>query len=329
MEAPTEKIKNSFRSGFVSLVGRPNAGKSTLLNAFVGSHVAIVTDKPQTTRINVQGIWTSDESQVIFLDTPGIHKGESLYNRRMMQEVRSALEQRDLILYVADATMRFTSQEDKAIDLVRKSGTPAFLVLNKVDKLAKRSELLALLERYSKQFNFQEYVPVSALKGEMMDTLRELIVKYLPEGPEYFPPDQVTDQPERYLAAELIREKILRATHQEVPHSIAVFIDHWEETPKTTRIAATIYVERAGQKGIIIGTGGQMLRQIGTEAREDIEEMLGTHAFLELFVKVKENWRENPLFLSQLDWKVNLAQMTTPVHQAEAQDGEDGPVVLP
>jgi GTP-binding protein Era len=302
----TEKNNPGFKSGFVSIVGRPNAGKSTLLNALVGTHVAIVADKPQTTRINVQGIWSSDSAQVVFLDSPGIHKADSIYNRRMMQEVRVALEERDLILYVADATRSFTGEDEQAIEMIRKSGTPSFLVLNKVDRVKDKAELLTLIDRYKEKFEFQEYLPVSALQSDGLDVLRELILRYLPEGPAYFPADQVTDQPERFMAAELIREKILHVTRQEVPHSVAVFIEVWEEKQKLTRIAATVYVERAGQKGILIGAGGATLKRIGSEARKDIEEMLGTKVFLELFVKVQDNWRENPAFLNQLDWKANL-----------------------
>ncbi len=307
MEATAIKTTDGkFVSGFVSIVGRPNAGKSTLLNALVGTHVAIVADKPQTTRVNVQGIWSTERAQVVFVDTPGIHKPESLYNKRMMQEVRAALEERDLLIYVADATRKFTEEDEHAIDMIRKSGTPAFLVLNKVDKVGHKAELLALIESYKEKFEFREYLPVSALTGERLDGLRELILAAMPQGPAYFPQDQITDQPERFLAAELIREKILHETRQEIPHSVAVFIEVWEEKPNVTRIMAAVVVERAGQKGIIIGAGGSMLKRVGTLARADIEEMLGRKVFLELFVKVQENWRESPAFLNQLDWRTNL-----------------------
>lgn len=305
-KSQTEKNSAPFKSGFVSIVGRPNAGKSTLLNALVGTHVAIVADKPQTTRINVQGIWNEESAQVVFVDSPGIHRADSIYNRRMMQEVRVALEERDLILFVADSTHPFTNEDEQAIEMVRKSGTPAFLVLNKTDRLRDKNELLKLIDAYKEKFEFQEYLPISALKDDGLDVLRELILRYLPEGPAYFPSDQVTDQPERFMAAELIREKILHVTRQEVPHSVAVFIEHWEDKAKLTRISANIYVERDGQKGILIGAGGATLKKIGSEARVDIEEMLGRKVFLELFVKVQENWRENPAFLNQLDWKANL-----------------------
>ena len=327
----TQTEKTEFKSGFVSIAGRPNAGKSTLLNALLGAHLAIVTDKPQTTRVNVQGIWNRDDAQVVFVDSPGIHKADSAYNRRMMQEVRIALDERDLILYVVDATRHFTSEDDHAVDLVRKSKTPAFLVLNKIDKLQNKAEMLAVIEKYKEQLEFEEYVPISAKDGEGLDKLRELILQYLPVGPMYFPSDQITDQPERFMAAELIREKILHVTRQEIPHSVAVFIEHWEEKPKLTRISATIYVERQGQKGILIGSGGSTLKQIGTAARQDIEEMLGAKVFLELFVKVQENWRENPAFLNQLDWKANLAAGGPVASRGvvEGEDDSDGPVVLP
>ncbi|MDZ4801740.1 MAG: GTPase Era [Bryobacteraceae bacterium] len=327
----TQTEKTKFKSGFVSIVGRPNAGKSTLLNALVGTHLAIVADKPQTTRVNVQGILNSEGAQIVFVDSPGIHKANSAYNRRMMQEVRVALDERDLILYVADATRYFNSEDDHAVDLVRKSKTPAFLVLNKIDRLDNKAEMLAVLEKYKTQFEFNEYIPISAQEGDGLDKLKELILQYLPEGPAYFPTDQVTDQPERFMASELIREKILHVTRQEVPHSVAVFIEHWEEKPKLTRISANIYVERQGQKGILIGSGGSTLKQIGTAARQDIEEMLGAKVFLELFVKVQANWRENPAFLNQLDWKASIAGggRSTAQSVTESHAAGDGPALLP
>jgi GTP-binding protein Era len=302
-----KKLKNDFVSGFVSIVGRPNAGKSTLLNQFAGAKLAIVTDKPQTTRTTIQGIWTTDRAQVVFLDTPGIHKSDSPLNKRLMQEVRNALEERDLLLYVADATRQFEKADDQALDLVRKTATPALLVLNKIDRLQDKRELLPLIEEWSRKHEFREYFPVSAMRGDGLEELRAEIVRSLPPGPQYFPSGQITDQPERFLAAELIREKILRETRQEVPHSVAVFIDIWQEKKTLTSISATIFVEREGQKGIIIGAGGSLLKKAGTLARRDIEEMLGRKVFLELFVKVRENWRENPAFLNQLDWRLSMS----------------------
>jgi GTP-binding protein Era len=293
-----------FVSGFVSLVGRPNAGKSTLLNALVGEKLAIVTDKPQTTRTSVQGVYTTDKAQVIFVDTPGIHRSDTLFNRRMMVEVRSALQERDLLLYVADATRRLTQEDSQAIDMIRKSGTPAFLVLNKIDRIKVKHRLLPVIEQYKAVMEFEEYVPVSALTGDGLDQLNAAVIARLPEGPAYYAGDEMTDQPERFLAAELVREKVLRETRQEVPHSIAVLVESWEEVPPgLTRISMTIVVEREGQKGIVIGSRGAMLKKIGTLARNEIETMLGRKVFLELFVKVRENWRESPDFLSQLDWK--------------------------
>ena len=299
--------KSKLRSGFVSIIGRPNAGKSTLLNALVGTKLAIVADKPQTTRTIIQGIWNTPEAQVVFLDTPGIHKADSLINKRMMQEVRNALDERDLLLYLVDATRRIDAEDDHALDLLRKAETPAFLVLNKIDRVQPKNNLLPFLDAWKEKFDFKQYLPVSALRGEGLDQLRAAIVEALPKGPAYFPPDQVTDQPERFLAAELIREKILHETRQEVPHSVAVFVEVWEEKRTLTHIMATIYVERDGQKAIVIGSKGATLRNIGTLARQDIEAMLGRKVFLELFVKVRENWRENPRFLNELDWRLSMA----------------------
>jgi GTPase len=295
--------KKRFVSGFVSLIGRPNAGKSTLLNALVGTKLAIVADKPQTTRTAVQGIWNAPGAQVVFVDTPGIHRSTALVNRRMMQEVRSALDERDLLLYLADATRGVGEEDAMAIDMVRKAATPSILLLTKVDLIRDKRLLLPRIEQYREQYAFEEYIPVSGVSGEGLDLLKAEILKRLPEGPGYFPAEQVTDQPERFLASEMIREKILLETRQEVPHSIAVLIDTWEERKNLTHIAATIYVERTGQKAIVIGSKGAALRQIGTLARQDIERMLGQKVFLELFVKVRENWRESPEFLNQLDWR--------------------------
>lgn len=295
--------KKKLVSGFVSIIGRPNAGKSTLMNALVGSKIAIVADKPQTTRTAVQGVWNGPGAQVVFLDTPGIHRSDTLFNRRMMQEVRAALDERDLLLYLADATRGVGEEDAKAIDMVRKASTPSLLVLTKIDLVQDKRMLLPRIERYRATYSFDDYVPVSAMTGEGLDVLITEIVKRMPEGPPYFPPDQITDQPERFLAAEMIREKILLETEQEVPHAIAVLIDDWNEGKKLTRISATIFVERPGQKAIVIGSKGSALKRIGTLARHDIEQMLGRQIFLELFVKVRENWRQNPEFLSQLDWR--------------------------
>jgi GTP-binding protein Era len=291
------------RSGFVSIIGRPNAGKSTLLNALVGQKVAIVADKPQTTRTNIQGVATLPEAQIVFLDTPGIHKADSPLNRRLMQAVRASLDERDLLLFVADATTAFGEEDARAIDLARKPGAPVVLVLSKIDRLKDKSRLLPLIEQYKAAFEFADYVPVSAVKGSGLDELRKVILERLPEGPVYFPADHVTDQPERFLAAELIREKVLMVTRQEVPHSVAVSVDRWEETEAITRIYATIRVERPGQKGIVIGAGGATLKKIGTLARKEMERLFGFHIYLDLHVRVEAGWREKPAFLDALDWR--------------------------
>jgi GTP-binding protein Era len=299
----TETKAAGFVSGFVSILGRPNVGKSTLLNALIGTKVAIVADKPQTTRTAIQGVLTLSEGQIVFLDTPGIHRARSSLNRRMMVSVRDALDQRDLLLFVADATIRFTDADREALDMVKKSGTPVLLVLNKIDRVNDKSDLLPLLDKYRAAHDFAEYFPVSALKSAGLDELRAAILARLPQGPAYFPADHITDQPERFLATELIREKIILETREEVPHSVAVVVDQWEEGPKITRVLATIYVEKEGQKGIIIGAKGAMLKSIGTKARVEMELLFGKKIFLELHVKARANWRENKAFLNALDWR--------------------------
>jgi GTP-binding protein Era len=294
---------SKFVSGFVSILGRPNAGKSTLLNALVGMKVAIVADKPQTTRTTIQGVLTLPGAQIVFLDTPGILKAETTIQKRMMHSVREALSERDLLLYLVDATVPFSEKDQQAVDLIKKSETPALLVINKTDQVKTQEAVLPLIEHYRKLHDFVDFIPVSALKGTNFDALREAIVSRLPDGPMYFPEDHVTDQPERFIATELIREKILHCTQQEVPHSVAVVIDRWEEAPNITRVYATIMVEREGQKGIIIGSKAEMLKQIGIRAREDMEKLFGVKIFLQLHVKVQPHWREKPIFLNTLDWR--------------------------
>ena len=293
-----------MKSGFVSILGRPNAGKSTLLNQLIGAKIAIVASKPQTTRTSIQGVLTLPDAQIVFLDTPGIHRAESLLDKRMMDAVRAALSERDLLLLVVDVSRKFGIEDRHAVDLIRKADSPTLLILNKVDLLHKdKGAVLPLIEQYRALYEFADYVPVSARKGDGLAELRQGIVDRLPEGPAYFPADHITDQPERFLAAELIREKILQATREEVPHSVAVSVDSWEDGAKLIRIYATIYVERNGQKGIIIGAGGGMLKNIGTLARQDMERLFGRHVYLDLHIKVQPNWREKPAFLSALDWR--------------------------
>ncbi|HWC95360.1 MAG TPA: GTPase Era [Candidatus Sulfopaludibacter sp.] len=296
-------MSEKFKSGFVSLIGLPNAGKSTLLNALVGQKVAIVADKPQTTRTAVQGVVTLPNAQIIFVDTPGIHKADTALNKRLMQTVRASLEERDLLLFVADAGRPFGEADRRALDLAGKTGTPVVLVLNKVDLVKDKAKLLPIIEEYKRHFAFTEYVPVSAIKKQGMEELQQVILSYLKEGPTYFPEDYVTDQPERFLAAELIREKVLLATRQEVPHSVAVVVDKWEEAGKLTRIFATIRVERDGQKAIVIGSKGSMLKKIGTLAREEMERLFGLRIYLDLHVRVQPGWREQSAFLNTLDWR--------------------------
>ena len=297
-------MNEHFKSGFVSLIGRPNAGKSTLLNALVGQKVAIVADKPQTTRTSIQGVVTSEGAQIVFVDTPGIHKADSPLNKRLMDTVRASLEDRDLLLFLVDAARTFSEEDRHSVDLVRRtSGTPVILVLNKIDLVKEKARLLPLIEEYRRLYDFAEYLPVSAARGKGLDELRKAIVDRLPEGPAYFPADHVTDQPERFLAAELVREKVVRLTHQEVPHSVAVMVDRWEETATLTRIYATIRVERDGQKAIVIGTKGAMLKKIGTLAREEMERILGVKIYLDLHVRVQPGWREKTAFLNALDWR--------------------------
>ncbi len=301
---------NEHVSGFVSLLGRPNAGKSTLLNALVGAKVAIVADKPQTTRTTIQGVWTTPRAQVVFIDTPGIHQADSVFSQRMMQSIQEALDQRDLLIYLHDATRAPGAADESALALIKAARTPALLALTKIDKLARKDDLLPTIEWFRERHEFEEFLPVAAPKGVGLDDLREAVLRRLPPGDPFFPEDFYTDQPERFIAAEIIREKILALTRQEVPHSVAVLVDQWEDTPKITNVAATIHVERPGQKAIVLGTKAERLKRIGTEARLELEAMLGRRFFLHLFVKVSPKWRENPAFLRELDWRAQLGVET-------------------
>jgi len=296
--------KPEHRAGFVVILGRPNAGKSTLLNALVGAKLAIVASKPQTTRTSIQGVVTSREAQIIFVDTPGIHKSGTLLNRRMMDAVRTAATTGpDLALFVVDALAPPSEEDAQALDLLKKTGSPAIAVFNKIDQLRDKGKLLALIERYQKMRDFAAYVPISALSGDGVDALRKEIIARLPPGPALYPADYLTDQPERFLAAEIVREKILQFTTEEVPHAAAVAIESWEESEKLVRIAATIYVERPGQKAILIGSNGSALKRIGTQARKDLEQFLGRKVFLQTFVKVQPNWRQDPTFIASTSWR--------------------------
>jgi GTP-binding protein Era len=297
-----------FKAGFVAIVGRPNAGKSTLVNRLVGEKVAIVTSRPQTTRNRIQGIVNRENAQIVLIDTPGLHRPESALGRQMMGEVDAAMDAVDIVALLLDASEEFGIGDRRAVERVLRFEGTRFLLLNKIDRLP-RAELLPLIENVSKMGTFHEIVPISALKGDGVERVLEKFIEYIPAGLPQFPVDQYTDQPERFLAAELVREKAMEATRQEVPHAVAVICDAFEETDKLIRIRATIYVDREGQKGILIGSGGGTLKQIGTLARKELETILGTKIFLELYVKVLKNWRENPQIVRQLDWHWQLDQM--------------------
>jgi GTPase len=300
-----EPKKSGSRAGFVAIVGRPNAGKSTLLNHLVGQKIAIVTSKPQTTRNRIQGIVTQKRGQIVFIDTPGLHDPDSALGRQMMHEVAAAVEGIDLLLLIVDATRVSPHIDSMLIEKAQRFRGKTILVLNKVDTLPK-PKLLPLIDRFSKEFDFAAIVPVSALKGTGCDALVDEIFRHLPESQSYFPEDQVTDQPERFLAAEIIREKAIRALHHELPYALAVFVDKFEETPRLLRIEATLNVERDTQKKILIGHKGAMLKKIGTEARKELESLLDRKIFLGLFVKVAQDWRENPQRVRELDWHFQL-----------------------
>lgn len=294
-------MNENHKSGLVALIGRPNAGKSTLLNALVGEHIAAVSAKPQTTRTRIQGIITRPEGQIVFVDTPGIHKPGYTLNRRMMQYVTDALMQVDIVVLMRDATTSFGAGDKFTLDLVKQAGKKTLLVLNKIDKLKDKSDLLPLIQQYSQEYEFAEIIPLSALKGDNQELFINKLLDHLPEGtPIYDDPDMFTDQLERNLVAELVREKILEVTEQELPYTTAVRTEMWTETETGTEIHCVIYVERDSQKPIIIGKGGQMLKQIGIRARRDIEKLLDHHVRLNLFVRVQGNWRNDPHTLDEL-----------------------------
>jgi GTP-binding protein Era len=355
----------ALRSGFVSIVGRPNAGKSTLLNALLGQKLAIVTHKPQTTRTRIQGVLELPvrkkakgdagraQAQVVLVDTPGVHRPETQLDKRMMQEVHDALETRDAVVFLVDVTHRLPvpekpktsaefaearkvrtlgqhrrvlskAEDDFALQLVKKLDCPVLLVLNKIDALPK-SALLPLIAHWTSLHSFAEVIPISAKKKEGLELLLDRVVAHLPEGQRYFPKDQLTDQPERFLAAEIIREKILLLTGEEVPYATAVVIEKWEEPASlkkgkdgklpVTKIMAAIFCERQGQKAILIGKQGEMLKRIGTTARKELEGLLGTRVFLELFVKVQDEWRASRGFVEELDWRRQLEQLAEMQHR--------------
>jgi GTP-binding protein Era len=321
MTVAEKKTGAAHKSGFVAIVGRPNAGKSTLVNRLVGQKIAIVTSKPQTTRNRIQGIVSRENAQAVLIDTPGLHDAKTALNKQMMREVAAALEGIDVLVLMVDATTVMNSivvntnpevrlQVDHLLmDKSKRFGGKTILVLNKIDKLA-RPKLAPMLEAFGKAHEFAAIVPISAMKGEGCDDLFAEIVTLLPEGEPYFPEDQVTDQPERFLASEIVREKAIALTYHEVPHALAVTVEKWEELPKLLRIQMTLTVERASQKKILIGRNGDMLKKIGTQARKELEEILGMKIFLGLFVKVAGNWRENPMKVRELDWHTQMEALS-------------------
>ena len=298
-----------FHSGFVAILGRPNAGKSTFVNQLVGQKVAIVTSRPQTTLSRVLGIVNRPHAQVVLIDTPGVHRAESALGRQMMEEVAQALEGIDVLAVMIDASAGITRADRLVFQRAENFRGPRILLLNKIDRMSKPA-LLPLLETCAREGEFAEMIPISALSGDGVEIALERFIAHLPEGEPNFPEDQVTDQPQRFLAAEIVREKAMEATRNEVPHAVAVLIDSFEEGERLTRISASIHVEREGQKGILIGRRGEMLKEIGTAARKELEEILGMKVFLELHVKVQPAWREDPRQVRELDWRRQMERLS-------------------
>jgi GTP-binding protein Era len=300
LQSTKHKVQSSQRSGYVALIGRPNAGKSTLLNRLVGQKIAAVSDKPQTTRFRIQGIITKPEGQVVFVDTPGVHQPGYELNRRMMAAVQEALLGVDLVALIRDASVSTGNGDRFVLDLVKSSEKPALLLLNKIDKLEDKSALLPLMDWYRDQYEWREIIPISALKNEMTDVLLDSVLRHLPEGEPLFSEDELTDQSLRVLVAEIVREKVLRASGDEIPYVTAVVTERFEEVREDfARINCVIVVERTSQKKIIIGKGASRLKEIGIAARQEIEALLGHRVHLELFVKVEEDWRNDARLLDE------------------------------
>lgn len=292
--------QKAYKSGFTALIGRPNVGKSTLMNYIVGQKIAIMSNKPQTTRNKIQGVYTNDAMQIVFLDTPGIHKPQSKLGTYMKNIAVGTLSEVDVILFLIDVVDGLGGGDRYIIEQLKQVTTPVFLVMNKIDQVHPE-QLLPIIDEYKSLYQFAEVIPVSALNGNNVTTLLEQIGQYLPEGPQYYPEDQVTDHPEQFICAELIREKILHLTREEIPHSIAVYIEHMKvESNGVVHIDAVIIVERDSQKGIVIGKKGAMLKEIGMRAREDMERLLGSKIFLQMWVKVQKDWRNRERVLNDL-----------------------------
>jgi len=296
-------MTDNFKSGFISIIGRPNVGKSTLINRVVGQKIAITSDKPQTTRNKIQGIYTEDDAQIIFIDTPGIHKPKHQLGQFMVDSALSTLNEVDLVLFMINASEKMGPGDRFIMERLKNVNTPVFLVLNQIDKVHP-DELLPIIEAYQNEMKFDEIIPVSAIHGNNVDRLLEVLSSYLEEGPQYYPSDQVSDHPEYFIVQELIREKVLQLTREEIPHSVAVITESMQrENEHLIEVQATIVVERSSQKGIIIGKQGSMLKEIGTRARKDIEILLGSKIYLELWVKVADDWRDTPRDLNRFGYK--------------------------
>ena len=295
--------KEGFKSGFVSIIGRPNVGKSTLLNRIVGQKVAIMSDVPQTTRNKIQGVVTSDDSQIVFIDTPGIHKPQTRLNDFMLKSAYSTFNEVDLVLFMVNAAEKRGSGDNFILEKLKNLRTPKFLIINKIDQV-KPEELLKIIMDYTSDNEFNEVIPISAIQGNNVDEMMVTIKKYMPEGPQFYPDDQVTDHPEYFVVSEFIREKILQLTKEEVPHSVAVVVESMlRNEDDKVHVHATIIVDRTSQKGIIIGKGGKMLKEIGVRARRDIEAMLGDKIYLELWVKVQKDWRDKQSYLQDYGYR--------------------------
>jgi GTP-binding protein Era len=303
-------METKFRSGFAAVLGRPNVGKSTFVNQLVGQKVAIVTSLPQTTRNRILGVVNRPHAQVVLIDTPGIHRASTALGRQMMAEVSHALEGIDLLAVMIDASSGLMAGDRLSFERARQFHGPVFLLPNKIDRIAKPA-LLPLMETCSKEASFAEIIPISALAGDGIELVLGRLIAHLPEGEPNFPKDQITDQPERVLAGEIIREKVMTNTKQEVPHAVAVRVETFEEGQKLVRITATIFVEREGQKGILIGRSGERLKAIGTAARQELETILGVKVFLEIRVKVEPDWRQDARIVQQLDWRTQLERLGT------------------
>lgn len=296
-------MESNFKSGFIAIIGRPNVGKSTFMNRVIGQKIAIMSDKAQTTRNKIQGVLTDDASQIVFIDTPGIHKPKHRLGDFMVKMAESTLNEVDAIMFMIDAKEGYGRGDQYIMERLEKVKKPIFLIINKID-LVHPEELLPLIEFYKEKLSFKEIIPVSALEGNNVDHLLEVIKNQLPNGPQYYPKDQVTDHPERFIISELIREKVLHTTKEEIPHSVATTIESIEKRPDgTLYIRAVIITERSSQKGILIGKKGSMLKEIGKQARQDIEALLGTKVYLDLWIKVQKDWRNKQRALNEFGFK--------------------------